>query len=447
MTDLDLANIQGFVIRGYRLPSAAYLFLHVDDATRTRVLLQRVIPDVLTAAPWSRKPESGINLAVTFAGLRALGVPAASLDAFPEEFREGMAARADRLGDVGDSAPDRWEEPFRSGDGHVVVMVSAQDHDALEARLAQMRAVVEQSGGLTVVGLQQGAALEGGREHFGFADGFAQPAIEGSGVEPLPGQGAPTEGGGWRPIRPGEFVLGYPDEENVLPAAPPPDELSRNGSYLVYRKLHQDVAAFRRQLDAAAELYAGGKERLAAKLVGRWRDGTPLDASPDRPDPALVEDEARNNAFDYAGDPDGMRCPAGAHIRRANPRLGVPFGGKLVNRHRLVRRGIPYGDPLSEGAEDDGRDRGVVFMCLQANIERQFEFVQSQWCNDGNVFRLGDDQDVILGGQEGSLAKMTIPGRPPFFMGPLSRVVTLRGGEYFFTPGINGLRQLASTEA
>jgi Dyp-type peroxidase family len=294
-----------------------------------------------------------------------------------------------------------------------------------------------------VVCFQHGSALEGGREHFGYADGFAQPAIEDSGFDALPGQGA-LNGDGWRPIRAGEFILGYPDEQGSPTPAPPPDSFGVNGSFLVYRKLRQDVAAFRRRLREAAALYPGGEELLAAKIVGRWRDGTPLDRSPHRPNPGIVADPRQNNAFDYGKDPAGLRCPVGAHVRRMNPRRSLPFDGKLVNRHRIIRRGITYGDPLPEGAEDDGKDRGVIFMCLQGNLARGFEFVQSQWANGGNAFRLGPDQDVILGPQdtEGP-PKMTIPGEPPFFLGPLSRVVTVRGGEYYFTPGINGLRYLA----
>ena len=442
---LELASIQGFVVRGYRLPSAAYLLMRVDEAARARALLGETTPDVLTAAPWERKPESGINLAFTYAGLEALGVPGTSLAGFPEDFRAGMAARADVLGDVGESAPERWETPFAGGEVHALVMISAKDPRALAERERRLRDAIERHGGVTVVGEQTGAALPGGTEHFGFADGFAQPAIEGSGVDPLPGQGAPLADGGWRPIRPGEFILGYRDEENALPAAPAPDQLSANGSYLVYRKLRQDVAAFRRTLAAAAPHGPGGEEQLAAKIVGRWRDGTPIDISPDRPDPAVVADPARNNAFSYVDDPDGLRCPAGSHIRRANPRHGLPFAGKLVNRHRLIRRGIPYGEPLPPGAEDDGVDRGVVFMCLQASISRQFEFVQAQWFNDGNGLHLGDDEDVVMGRHDGPPPrKMTIPGRPPCFLGPLSRVVTVRGGEYFFTPALNGLHHLAA---
>jgi Dyp-type peroxidase family len=444
LTELDFPNIQGFVVRGYRLPAAGYLFLRIDSGARAREFLGDFIPQVITAERWDAKPESGINIAFSYAGLRALGVADVSLAGFPAEFRDGMASRAELLGDVGESAPERWEDCFRSGDAHVLVMISAKDPAALAERDQRIRELVASRGGASVVVSQLGGALPTGREHFGYADGFSQPAIEGSRFEDHPGAGAPKDGG-WRPIAAGEFILGYRDEQAALPAAPPPDELSRNGAYVVYRKLRQDVAAFRRQLREAAALYPGGEELLAAKLVGRWRDGTPLDSSPHAPDAGLVADKSRNNAFDYGRDPDGLRCPIGSHIRRMNPRLSMPFEGKLVNRHRIIRRGITYGDLLPEGVtEDDGKERGVIFMTVQANLARQFEFVQAQWANTGNPFRLGDDQDPIIGPQDSAPAKMTIPGRPPFFAGPLSRVVTMRGGEYYFAPGINGLRNLSA---
>ena len=444
MTDLDLTRIQGFVVRGYRLPFAGYIFVRILDAGRAALWLADITEHVLTAAPWSEKPESGVNIAFSYSGLRALALPDATLAGFPEDFRQGMAARAKLLGDDGDSAPENWEGSFGTPAIHALIIISAMSREALEAHDRQLRADIERIGGLEVVQDEVGSALPGGGEHFGYTDNFGQPSIEGSGLPALPGQGA-IEGDGWRPIRAGEFILGYPDEEGVLPAAPPPAELSTNGSYLVYRKLHQDVAAFRKQLADAAEIYPGGEELLAAKLVGRWRDGTPLALSPERPDPSIVSDPQRNNAFTHGADQQGLACPVGSHIRRANPRAGLPFEGKLVNRHRMIRRGLTYGEPLPPGAEDDGRDRGVIFMCLQASISRQFEFVQGQWFNGGNTFALGDDQDVLLGPQSATpLNKMTVPGRPPFFMGPLSRVVSPRGGEYFFVPGINGLQFLSA---
>ena len=362
-----------------------------------------------------------------------------------------MAARASLLGDLdGDQrAPESWEAPLGTPDVHVLVMISAADRRALNAHDERIRDGVQRVGGLTVIADQVGSALPNNVEHFGYADGFAQPEIEGAGIASQPGDGAPLRAGKWRPIRAGEFVLGYPDEENwVEPPAPTPDALAANGSFLVYRKLHQDVAGFRAQLASAAALYPAGESLLAAKIVGRWRDGTPLDLSPERPDPSIVADDRRNNAFSYASDSDGLRCPVGAHIRRVNPRDSLPFEGKLVNRHRLIRRGIPYGEPLPDGAADDRHDRGVIFMCLQASIARQFEFVQGQWLNRGNVFTLGEDQDVLVGPQEGPAPhKMTIPGNPPFFLGPLQRAVTVKGGEYLLVPGINGLEFLAAAAA
>ncbi len=445
MTTLDLARIQGFVVRGYRLPFARYLFLRVDDVARAAAWVADATAEVLTAAPWDNKPDSGVNVAFSYLGLRALQLPDASLAGFPEEFRQGMAARANLLGDYGDSDPSTWEGGLGGPDIHALVMISAKHQEAMDAHDARVRAALEANGGLSIVHEDVGAALPGGVEHFGYADGFAQPSIEGSTISPTPGQGAPSANGDWRPIRAGEFILGYTDEEGVLPPAPSPVELSINGSYMVYRKLRQDVAAFRARLAESAALYPGGEEQLAAKVIGRWRDGTPVALSPASADAALAADGQRNNAFDYGNDPDGLRCPIGAHVRRANPRLSLPFDGKLVNRHRLIRRGIPYGPALAPGASDDGQDRGVIFACLQASIARQFEFIQSQWLNAGNTFGLGEDQDLMLGPQDGTApTKMTVPGSPPFFVGPLSRVVTVRGGEYFFVPGINGLRFIAA---
>ena len=435
---IDLDDIQGNVLRGYTMPAAAYLWLRIVDVAEARALMRRMLPQVATAAPWAEAPPTAMNVAFTFAGLRALGLADDVLASFPEVFREGMAARAERLGDRGPSAPSNWEPGF--GEAHVLVTVSAVDAAHLAAALesvigedAEMRAVA-------LVHLQQAEALAGGRDHFGFFDGIAQPAIEGSGVAPRPGDGQPDGAGGWREVATGEVLLGYRDEDGALPAAPAPP-FERNGTFVVYRKLAMDTAAFRRFVASAG--YPGGADQLAAKIVGRWADGTPLELSPDRPDPSVAI-----NDFSYAKDPDGLRCPLGAHIRRANPRDSLGFyEGRLSNRHRIVRRGRSYGPPLPPGVvDDDGVDRGLIFVCFQADIWRQFETIQSLWIDDGDPFGLGVDKDFLIGEPHGTEGKMTIQGHPPFFLKPQPRFVTLRGGGYLFQPSMSALRTLAEAE-
>jgi Dyp-type peroxidase family len=215
---------------------------------------------------------------------------------------------------------------------------------------------------------------------------------------------------------------------------------------MVYRKLAMDVAAFRRCMAEQGERYPGGPEALSAKVVGRWTDGTPLSVSPDAPDPDVVADPLRINDFTYGDDPQGLKCPLGAHIRRANPRdTDGFFGGKLSDRHRIIRRGRPYGPVMEDGVtEDDGVERGLVFVCFQSNIWRQFETIQALWVDDGDPFGLGADKDFLIGEPHGNGAgKMTIQGDPPFILRPQPRFVTLRGGEYLFRPSISALRWLA----
>ncbi len=443
--EVDLADIQGNVLRGYTHRAAAYLFLRIEDPGRARALLGRILPRVATAEPWQGQgPETPLVLAFTYAGLAALHLPDEVLRSFPDEFREGMAARADRLGDRGPSAPEHWETGLGTGEAHVLVRVHAADPARLEAAREELRGVGA-AGAVTIVHEQRAEALPGGRDHFGFYDGIAQPAVDASGVAARPGDGQPDGAGSWRPVRTGEFLHGYDDEDGGQPAAPAPP-FHRNGTYMVYRKLRMDVAAFHRFVDEQGARYPGGPELLAAKIVGRWRDGTPLVRSPARPDPELASDPDRINAFSYAGDPEGLACPLGSHIRRANPRDTEGFfEGRLSNRHRIIRRGRAYGPILDPGAtEDDGVDRGLIFVCFNACIWRQFETIQALWLDDGDPFGLGPDKDFLVGEPDGSGGKMTIQGNPPFFLAPQPRFVTMRGGEYLFQPGIAALRRLAA---
>ena len=263
--DIDLADIQGNVLRGYTMPAAAYLFLRIVDVDKARALMARMLPQVVTAAPWSDgAPATAMNVAFTFAGLQALRLPDGLLASFPAAFRDGMAARAEQLGDRGPSAPAGWEKGLGTGDAHVLVTVYAVDAEHLRAALANVLDS-DSEHAVELVHLQRAEALMGGRDHFGFFDGIAQPALQGSGVAPRPGDGQPDGHGGWREVATGEVLLGYRDEDGTLPAAPGPP-FEKNGTYVVYRKLAMDVAAFRRYVAEQRALPgrrppAGGQDR------------------------------------------------------------------------------------------------------------------------------------------------------------------------------------------
>jgi Dyp-type peroxidase family len=444
---LDLSDLQGNVLRGYGYPMAASLWFSIGDAAAGRAWLGGLVERVTTGAPWSTgKPEATCNVAITAAGLRALGLDDAVLAAYPPDFLQGMAARAESVGDRDEDHPSGWEAGFGTGQAHVLVILNALEERALDAAVALLDHDVSDPG-VTLIAQQRAAVLAGAREHFGFSDGFAQPAIEGDGNVALPGQGTPEAGGRWSELALGEFILGYHDQDEQLPPAPR-GPLGLNATFMVYRKLHQDVAAFRRALRERAAAFGGSEEQLAAKIAGRWRDGTPTALSPDRPDPGRVARPEEANDFRYEDDAEGLRCPLGAHVRRANPRDALGWHGTRTRRHRMIRRGMPYGPPLPDGTlEDDGAERGLIFVSLCASLRRQFEIVQAQWLGDGNLFGLGDDRDWLLLADDRPNAKMTVQGRPPRFLAGQPRFVTVRGGEYLLVPSLSGLRALASGTA
>ena len=454
MSKLNETDIQGFVLRGYNLPVARYLFLRFEDALRARKLIGRLLSVVTTGQRWDGgKPQSTMNIAFTHRGLQHLELPDATLLSFPVEFQQGMRRRAGILGDSGVNSPDHWDKVWREDRVHAWIGVNGLTTEALETRCAKIQSLFEETGGATVAASQDAAAVVmNGKpttsEHFGYTDGFGNPDYRSIERSTQPGQGELRPNGTWAPLATGELLLGYADEAGELPVAPIPHLLASNGTFMVYRKLHQNVATFRAYLEKQAALYSGGKEKLAAKFMGRWRDGTPLELSPNNPDPAIVKDPNRNTDFTYGADAEGTRCPMGAHIRRVHPRDAFGFNGQLINRRRITRRGLPYGRfvPESEPVSDI-EERGIIFMVLNASLCRQFEFVQQQWIQYGNDAHLGNDKDMLLGNHGGS-GRFVVQGEasftnPPFVCSSLPDFVELRGGDYFFLPSITALGMIA----
>lgn len=448
-------DLQGNILCAYDFPQGAHVFCRIDDPAAARSWLGALAGQVTTAEPWpqdSKHPQT-LNVALSYAGLEALGMAEKALESFPAEFRAGMASRAARLRDDEGDAADKWDEGLDDRSSHIVLSLHVLDPDekVLDAAIAALTVPA----GITVTATQKTAKLAEGREHFGFSDGLAQPAIAGP-SGPWVGQGTPPKRRNpgvkrWKPLAPGEFILGYPDEDREIPKAPAP--FAQNSSYMVIRKLEQHVDVWERQLLA----WALGDERqaevLGAKLVGRWKNGTPMVTSPQGPNPVLdtplppgagrAEREERFdllNSFRFGGDPDGRHCPVGSHIRRANPRdaMGSP---DLARRHRMIRRGMPYGPPPADRMTPDDVERGLFFVCFQASIARQFELVQGDWLRDGDVFGLGANGDALM--SPGDRSKTLVHGETSQLLAPHDRTITLKGGGYFIVPSISALRALS----
>src|SRR5215469_2044275 len=435
ISSLELDDIQSGVLRPRPTPYAAtYILFRIDKREGGRELIRR-LNSVVSSAAHPEKPgrDTSVSVALSFQGLKALGVPQTSLDSFPLQFQQGMAARARALGDIGESSPEKWEKPLGSSDVHIVLTALAADEQHLEAVMQRATQAYRELGGITAIWRQDCHVRHNEKEAFGFRDGISQPAVDGSGI---PGSN-PNE----QPLKAGEFVLGYPDEIGDSQSIPQPDILGRNGSYVVFRKLHQRVAEFRRYLKENSPTREG-EELLAAKMMGRWRSGAPLAKCPLHDDPQLGGDLTRNNDFLFKqDDPIGYNTPCGSHIRRMNPR-DAEIGG-LARIHRMIRRGTSYGPDLPDGVlEDDGLERGLMFAFVGAHLGRQFEFVQSEWVNDSDFFGGTDGKDPIAGASDGT-GYFDIPKRPVRKrLQGLQQFVVTQGGEYCFLPGLRALRWL-----
>ena len=450
----QLQDIQDNVVAPILMRYGRHVFVKFTDGAKARDWLRNMLHRV-NARGEERGIRFTVNIGFTYEGLKAIGLSQPSLNSFPEAFRAGMRGRAHAVGDVGPHAPEHWEGGLGGPDIHAMAWIRTHSDEDREEAMQIIRAEMEATGGVEIRFVQDTKALahdngigsEG--QHFGFADPISQPPIEGADAPSYPGDGVLEQDGTWRPLKPGEFLLGYEDEigPNGTPAPNPP-ELRLNGTYLVFRKLYQDVAAFRRYLATAAQSLYGSdnhphQELVAAKMMGRWRSGCPIDLSPDKDDPAIAADPQRRNNFTYTGDEQGARCPLGSHLRRSNPRATPLKRATAVRRHRLIRRGVEYGPLLEDGAlEDDGVDRGLINMFIQADIERQFEFVQKEWMKGGEFIGLDADEHDPFNGVGGEGSQMSVPGAKRPFLFDLPTFIRVKAGEYLFVPGLRALQGL-----
>jgi Dyp-type peroxidase family len=471
---LEVEDMQAIIIRGYgNLRAASYILLAIDNATTVRTWLSRLANEI--TAGQAMPQDSALNIAFTYTGLQKLGLAPEVIAMFSNEFISGMteAHRSRILGDVGESAPEhwRWGGPTTKLID-LVLMLFATDNQKLSKMYDEYSHACTDNGLLEVRKLD--TVDLGDKEHFGFRDGISQPLIEGLSPTTSP----------MHTIQAGEFILGYPNEYGlytdrpvVAPAADPEKllprdasgsrnrDLGRNGSYLVFRQLRQDVRGFWQFLDQATRDIDGSSNpnasvKLASQMIGRWPSGAPLVKAPDQDHP----EEAGENEFGYyQSDAHGFNCPIGAHIRRANPRDSLdPEPGSaqsiaIGKRHRLLRRGREYGKPPQETLSDSKeqtagkhedyaeQDQGLHFLCINANIARQFEFIQHTWVNNPKFDGLYDDADPVIGDHSSNGGTFTLQARPVRKrLTGLPRFVTVLGGAYFFLPGLKALRYLAS---
>ena len=423
-----------------------------------------------------------INVTFTQAGLEALQLDETMLASFPEAFKDGMAARAELLGDAGPSAPEYWYGALGLKRIHGYFtggfLVGEDDHPATACDWQRLRddvrAFNDRSSplgtclrrllgalfrplGIEIMHIELGEdpfdidqtglvrRLAHRKEHFGFRDGISQPFIDLELHDPPPGGSTPAPNRTWSPVAPGEIYLDRPDEDGNIPQQPLHPLLREGSTFVVFRKLEQDVPGFRIFLGKQRPVGTLAQTKLASQFVGRWPNGTPLVLAPDAPLVLGSDPEGKINNFLYAADdPKGINCPLGAHIRRTNPR---DIGGTGdVRRHRILRRAIAYGGALlPEGQLGDGNTRGLLFIAVNSRIDLQFEVVQANWINKGELLgQAGLGRCPLTGANLGGPGDFFLEAGAVAPVVGLPRFVITRGGDYFFAPGVNALKAIAN---
>jgi deferrochelatase/peroxidase EfeB len=532
--DIDTSDIQAIVKTGFgSLTAASYMLLRVVEPSAARQWLRALAPASIKRPDEVKKTIDGENrngdeayqIAFTAAGLQKLGADEKIMAGFSPEFVEGMAGdknRSRRLGDIGENDPQKWSWGVGDREPHVLLILLASDAKRLEALVDSM---LEQAldAGLSKIDVLATSDMHG-HEPFGFVDGGSQPSFDWDRSR-TPGTTADRDYTNLLAL--GELLLGYRNEYGLLTERPVlaadaknadilqrdrhpsgRGDLGLNGTYLVFRQLNQHVVRFWQWVASEAARVGVTTEELAESMVGRKLNGRPLaDLTIGRSIPGVDASDADVNDFLYDTDPEGLSCPLGAHIRRANPRTGDAPGGRqgpldnflvtlgLTFRrargatsstlpwprnttvwpfapseadavasarfHRILRRGREYGEKIDRNRAIDPAkpesNAGIHFICLNANIARQFEFIQSGWIASAKFAALTGEQDPLLGNREPFPTTpfaappqctdgFSRPGAPPDCRHStgLPHFITVRGGAYFFLPSLTALKWIAS---
>jgi Dyp-type peroxidase family len=535
---LDVDEIQGNSLVGFNKNHEVFLFLEITDVAVTKRWLKSLVPRIATVsetlafrrlfrAMRARRNENAgllsatwLNIAFTRTGIEKL-TSRAVLDLFPSDaFKTGMADRAALLGDQVDAAgkPTGWV--FGSANGQVDIMVIVasdssgslgEEIDRLICEIRDLQGISPRRSnkrGLRIVYQELCRTLPGdldGHEHFGFKDGISQPGIRGRVsndpsnfltprlIDPHDPLSRTHSRPGQPLIWPGQFVLGekYPvqnafDAVQPQPNSPPTPDWCKNGSFLVVRRLQQDVSAFWRFVNSQAAILEAkypslaplSPERFAALMVGRWKSGVPIMREPLNDNPVMANTDLALNNFNFSNpgapcslvstqphfedpfppspaDKDGLRCPFAGHIRKVNPRddtteLGGP---ERTLTKRILRRGIPFGPPIAVPTRADGQDRGLMFVAYVASIESQFEFLMTDWANsttnprsyrgstadepgghDPIISESASQRTFTLHVDNETFERVTLP----------QQWVTSTGGGYFFSPSLTALKTVLS---
>lgn len=452
---LDLSDIQGMITRGYASYfQTAYFFLKVKDASKAKQWIVETLP-LVDSADHKKTTDRTLHLAFAADGLKALGLNGDNINTFPIAFREGMNTnnRNRVLGDYGENDPNNWRWGKENNE-QILLIFHAKTKEDLDAFVNEQQATIENNGGLKIDRKIMGYAREDSKEPFGFHDGISQPVIKGS------GRSGPEND----MIETGEFLMGYKNEHGHFPDSPRilrdqgdlsllktdangsgKKDLGHNGTFMVFRQMEQDVDGFWESMENHTKNEDGSvneeaKIKLASKCIGRWPSGASLVNYPDK-DPGGSLD---NDDFGYAdSDPEGLKCPFGSHLRRNNPRDSFRWYDKkqslkITRRHRIMRRGRIY--------ERDQNEIGLLFICFNANIELQYEFIQHVWSNNNQMRNTTNDVDIIIGvpleGNPNNPARQFTVQKDPVnaYYTDWKQYVTIRGGAYYFFPSLSVLK-------